>query len=56
MMHTVSTGAATDFANVYDDCAQSGGSASGHLLTSSPDIPCLQTGRLFVLLANVQEL
>jgi hypothetical protein len=55
MMHMVSTGTQYEIANVDGACAQCGGSASGNFKTSSPDIPCLQAARLFVLLASVQE-
>lgn len=56
MMHMVSTGLCSEIANVYGGIAQYGGSASGNVFASSPDILHLQAVCLFVLLANVQEI
>jgi hypothetical protein len=55
MMHMVSTGILREIANIYGACAQCGGSASGNLLVSSPDIPRLQAARLFVVLATFKQ-
>ncbi len=51
-MHIVSTEARGKIVSIDGACAQHGGSASGNLLLSSPDIPCLQAARLFVVLAT----
>ena len=56
MMHIVSTGRWSEIANVYGGIALCGGSASGNVFTSSPDILHLQAVLRFVLLANVQEI
>lgn len=51
-MHMLSTVMREEIVNVYEGCAGHSGSASGNLMISSPDIPCLQAARVFVVLAT----
>jgi hypothetical protein len=56
MMHTVSTGMWKEIASVDAVLSQPGGSASGKVSTSSPDVLRLQAAPLFVLLPSVSEI